>query len=96
MTESPRGGPSNVRKDADTLLADLLDGLAAAEASTVLAAVAHGAAVRLHKVARAEATARKGQPDWPVWAQLQNASRSLLLQASTCRDFSQKLPEAQN
>jgi hypothetical protein len=46
---------------------------------------------RLHNVARAEATARKNQPDWPAWAQLQNAARSLVLQASTCRDLALRL-----
>jgi len=40
---------------------------------------------------RAEAGARKDQPDWPLWAQLQNASRSLVLQASTCRDLAARL-----
>jgi hypothetical protein len=46
---------------------------------------------RLHNLGRTTAAARKAQPDWPLWAQLQNASRSLVLQASTCRTLAARL-----
>jgi hypothetical protein len=48
--------------------------------------------VQLHTLARTEAARRKDTPGWPAWAQLQNAARSLVLQASTCRDLARRLP----
>ena len=56
-----------------------------------LAMLINRAAARLHTHRRAEATARKEQADWPQWAQLQNAARALVLQASTCRDLASRL-----
>ena len=56
-----------------------------------LAVLASRVATRLHNVAWSEAGQRKGQPDWGSWAQLQNASRTSVLQASTCRDLAQRL-----
>jgi hypothetical protein len=53
--------------------------------------LANRTVARLHALSRAEAAARKDQPDWPAWAQLQNASRTLVLQASTCRDLALRL-----
>ena len=50
------------------------------------------AAARLHTLSRAQASAHKDAPEWPAWAQLQNASRALVLQASTCRDLAARLP----
>jgi hypothetical protein len=76
---------------ADRVLADLADGLAAEEAALALAVLANRTVARLHALTRAEATARKEQPSWPTWAQLQNASRNLVLQASTCRDLAARL-----
>jgi hypothetical protein len=49
------------------------------------------AGTRLHNLARGEAAAHKDQPEWPAWAQLQNAARGLVLQASTCRDLASRL-----
>lgn len=77
--------------EADTHLAHLVEGLATDEAALALAVLASRVATRLHNVARAESTARKGEPEWPAWAQLQNASRTLVLQASTCRDLAARL-----
>jgi hypothetical protein len=53
--------------------------------------LANRTVARLHALSRAEAAAHKDQPDWPAWAQLQNASRTLVLQASTCRDLALRL-----
>jgi hypothetical protein len=77
--------------EADTYLASLLADLPPEDASLALAVLANRVATRLHNVARAESTARKGQPEWPAWAQLYNASRTLVLQASTCRDLAARL-----
>ena len=76
---------------ADQVLDGLLAERAAEDAALALAVLVNRAVTRLHNLARAEAAARKEQPDWPVWAQLQNASRSLVLQASTCRDLAARL-----
>jgi len=76
---------------ADALLEALLAGLAPDEAASALAQLVNRASARLHTLSRAEATARKEQPDWPQWAQLQNAARALVLHASTCRDLAARL-----
>jgi hypothetical protein len=71
----------------------LLEGLPPQAAASALASLVNRAAVRLHTLSRAQASARKDQPDWPAWAQLQNASRSLVLQSSTSRDLAARLPQ---
>jgi hypothetical protein len=76
---------------ADQMLDGLVAERAAEDAALALAVLVNRAVARLHNLARAEAAARKEQPDWPLWAQLQNASRSLVLQASTCRDLAARL-----
>jgi hypothetical protein len=77
--------------EADAVLARLTEGLATEETALALAVLTNRVVARLHQLARAEAAGRKDQPDWPVWAQLQNASRTLVLQASTCRDLATRL-----
>src|SRR5207302_8664797 len=81
----------DVAAQADAALESLLAERAGPDAAEVLATLLNRAATRLHNLARAEAAARKDQPDWPQWAQLQNASRSLVLQASTVRDLAKRL-----
>lgn len=82
---------NDVTARVDAAIAELSAALPPEEAAQVLAVLANRTAARLHTLARSESTARKEQPDWPIWAQLQNASRSLILQASTCRDLAQRL-----
>ncbi len=77
--------------EADAALSRLGEGLAPHEAAAALSVLANRAAARLHTLARSEAAARKEQPDWAAWAQLQNAARNLVLQASTCRDLAARL-----
>ena len=76
---------------ADALIAGLVDVHDPERSAAALAVLINRAATRLHAIARAESASRKEQPDWPLWAQLQNASRSLVLQASTCRDLALRL-----
>jgi hypothetical protein len=78
----------------DDLLNAALEGQEPGAAAVTLAGLVNRAAARLHTLARAQATAQRETPEWPAWAQLQNASRSLVLQASTCRDLAAKLPSA--
>ncbi len=76
----------------DSAIDSLLEAdLGPEETAARLATLLNRAAARLHTHARAEAAARKDQPEWPAWAQLQNASRTLVLQASTCRDLAARL-----
>ena len=77
--------------EADAYLAQLAADLPAEEGALALAVLANRAATRLHNLARAEAAARKGTPDWPSWAALQNAVRNVVLQSSTSRDLAAKL-----
>jgi hypothetical protein len=76
---------------ADAALEGLVVDRAPEAAALALAVLINRAVARLHTLSRTEAAARKEQPDWPLWAQLQNASRSLVLQASTCRDLASRL-----
>ena len=87
MSDAPR----DYQAEADTVLAHFTAGLEPGEASLALSVLLGRAATRLHNVARGEATARKGGADWPAWAGLQNATRNLVLQASTCRDLAARL-----
>ena len=84
-------GERDLQADADAALSQLTNGLAPVEASMALAVLANRAAARLHTLSRHEAAERKDQPDWPAWAQLQNAARTMVLQASTCRDLAARL-----
>ena len=78
--------------EADAALAALLADRPPEDAARALALLVNRAVTRLHTLARAEAAAHKDQPAWPAWAQLQNAARALVLQASTCRDLANRLP----
>ena len=82
---------ADFQHQADAYLEALVDGLTPEEAALALTVLANRTVARLHSLARSEATARKDQPDWPTWAQLQNATRSLVLQASTSRDLAARL-----
>ncbi len=84
-------GERDLPGEADRVLSHLVDGLGPDEAALALAVLANRAAARLHTLARTAAGERKAQPDWPAWAQLQNAARTMVLQASTCRDLAARL-----
>jgi hypothetical protein len=60
-----------------------------------LTAVANRAVIELHKLARQEATRRRGEADWGSWARLANAARSGVLQVAAIRDSVKGLPVAQ-
>ena len=62
-----------------------------AEAALALAEQVNRATVELHKLARSEAQARRGQADWGDWAKLANAARTAVLHAASCRDASRGL-----
>lgn len=78
--------------EPEAVLASMLEGLPPEAAARALAQLVNRASARLHTLSRAEAAARKDQPSWPQWAQLQNAARALVLQASTARELAARLP----
>ncbi len=83
--------PRDYQAEADGYLARAVDDLPPEEAALALSVFLNRAATRLHNVARGQAAERKGQPEWPAWAALQNATRNAVLQASTCRDLAARL-----
>ena len=85
------GEGRDFQAEADAHLAQVVDGLTGEQAAVALATLANRVATRLHNLARSQAADRKGQPDWAAWAQLQNAARNVVLQASTCRDLARRL-----
>jgi hypothetical protein len=88
---SEQPAPPDYQALADTLLTNLAEGRSPEDAALALAVLLNRAGTRLHNLSRGEASAHKEQPEWPAWAQLQNASRTMLLQASTCRDLAARL-----
>lgn len=65
------------------------------EAAVALAELVNRASVELHKLARAQAQARRGEPDWGAWAKLANAARTAVLQAASCRDAARGLSKGE-
>ncbi len=57
------------------------------EACRLLANTVNRTVATLHRLARDQAAARKGQRDWATWAKLANASRNAVLAASMCREI---------
>ena len=83
--------PADAQAAADRLIRELQTGLDAEQAVYVVAVLASRSATELHKLARAQATATKGEPAWGGWASLQNAARRLVLDAASARDGAAKL-----
>ena len=81
----------DVQAEADRLVKAIQAELGAEEAVYAVAVLANRAAAELHRLARAEATARKGTPEWGTWAALQNSARKLVLDASSARDGAARL-----
>lgn len=84
-------GERDFQAEADATIAAFSRGLVGPTAALALAVLVGRAATRLHNLARAETTAQKGGPEWVSWAALQNATRNVVLQSSTCRDLAAKL-----
>jgi hypothetical protein len=76
---------------------DAIRGVAMAEqpeaAALTLAAIANRAVAELNKLARAQSSARRGQPDWGTWAGLANTARDAVLRVATCRKVAAELAE---
>jgi hypothetical protein len=93
-TESPASSsaaPADAQATVDQMIRELERGLAPEQAVYMMAVLASRSAAELHKLARAQATATKGEPAWGGWASLQNAARRLVLDAASARDGAAKL-----
>jgi hypothetical protein len=94
MTETaPSDGkpPPDAQAQVDGLIRELQGGLDDDQAVYMVALLANRAAAELHRLAKAQATATKGEPTWGSWASLQNAARRLVLDATSARDGAAKL-----
>ncbi|MBM4419285.1 MAG: hypothetical protein FJ033_13395 [Chloroflexi bacterium] len=84
------------RRDAtpafEAALAELLVASPSEERARLLANGLNRTAAALHRLARDEANARKGDRSWTAWAKLVNASRNAVLAASMCREVATTLP----
>ncbi len=66
--------PRDYQAEADAYLDRATVELPPEEVALVLTVLANRVATRLHNLAHGESTARKGAPEWPDWAALQNAA----------------------
>ena len=82
---------NDVQAEADRLIKGLQAELGTEAAVYAVAVLANRAAAELHRLAKGEATARKGTPEWGTWAALQNSARKLVLDSSTARDGAARL-----
>lgn len=83
--------PPDVEQAIKTALANPRRG----EAALTLASIANRATAALHQLARSEAQARKGAPEWGRWASLTNASRDAVLRTATCRQTANQLAQGE-
>jgi len=91
-TAVPEGkAPADAQARVDTLIRELELGLDIDQSVYMIALLANRSAAELHRLAKAQATATKGAPDWGTWASLQNAARKLVLDATSARDGAAKL-----
>ena len=81
--------------EAEALLKSFAESAPSEEGARLLANTANRAVAALHKLARDQAAARKGQPDWSTWAKLANASRNAVLAASMCREIANQMAAAE-
>ena len=94
---SPPTGMTMAQDDSATQAALAAQALRAAadlpprDAALALAELVNRSSVELHKLARAQAQAQRGETDWGAWAKLANAARTAVLQAASCRDAARGL-----
>jgi hypothetical protein len=83
--------PADAQARVDGLIRELQAGLAGEQSVYMVALLANRAAAELHRLAKLQATATKGEPSWGSWASLQNAARRLVLDATSAREVAAKL-----
>ena len=80
--------------EVESLIRGLAETEPPEEAARLLANTINRAVASLHKLARDQAAARKGQRDWATWAKLANASRNAVLAASMSREVANQIAAA--
>lgn len=83
--------PVDAQEVIDGLIRNLLAGLEPEQAAYLAAVLAARSSAELHRLAKVQATAAKGGPDWGTWAALQNGARRLVLDAAPVRESAARL-----
>ena len=84
---APAGAaPADAQAVVDQLIRDLLAGLDPEHAAYMAAVLAARSSAEMHRIAKVQATAAKGGPNWGTWAALQNGARRLVLDAAPARE----------
>jgi hypothetical protein len=83
--------PADAQAVVDALIRDLLADLDPRQAAYMAAVLSARSAAELHRLAKLQATAAKGEPEWGTWAALQNGARRLVLDAAPARESAAKL-----
>jgi hypothetical protein len=89
------GVPPKIPAEVEAAIKAALANPSRGEATLLLASIANRATAALHQVARTEAAARKGQPDWGRWAALANVSRDAVLRTAASRQSATQLAQAE-
>lgn len=90
-TASDGAAPADAQAAVDQLIRDMLSDLDPEQAAYMAAVLAARSSAELHRIAKIQATAAKGGPDWGTWAALQNGARRLVLDAAPVRESAAKL-----
>lgn len=85
------GGTPRIPAEVEAAIKAIMAESNTAEAAFLLASIANRATAALHQLARGQANAHKGQPDWGRWASLTNVSRDAVLRTATCRQAANQL-----
>lgn len=83
------------RAAAEAVVRELVAGRPPAEAALALAELATRAVAELQRLARQQAEAYRGQPQWGAWAKLANVARKGVLDLASCRDAAREVQERQ-
>lgn len=97
MSDTAGSGDASDARPLPKEVEDAIRGVAAAQspaaAALTLAAIANRAVAELNKLARAQSNARRGQPDWGIWAGLANTARDAVLRVATLRKVATELAQ---
>jgi hypothetical protein len=87
----PADEQPNPQAVVDQMIRELLAGLEPEQAAYMAAVLAARSSAEMHRIAKVQATAAKGGPDWGTWAALQNGARRLVLDAAPARESAARL-----
>jgi hypothetical protein len=83
--------PARLPKEIEDAIRAVGSGGTPEQDALTLAAIANRAIAELNKLARAEANARRGQPEWGAWASLANTARDAVLKLAAARKVAGEL-----